>query len=99
MSEETLQMLFSYAPIILVGLVFYFMLYRPQKKQEKTRHEMLDNLKKGDKVVTIGGAYGTITAITKDKVTLKVPEKVEIEFARTSIASKPNGSTGNVEKN
>lgn len=50
MSEETLQMLFSYAPIILVGLVFYFMLYRPQKKQEKTRHEMLDNLKKGDRV-------------------------------------------------
>lgn len=84
-------MLFSYAPIILVGLVFYFMLYRPQKQQEKRRREMLENLKKGDRVVTIGGAHGTITAIGKDKVTLKLAEKVEVDFSRTAVASMQNG--------
>ena len=89
-TAETLQMLQSYAPIVLMAVVFYFILYRPQKKEQKKRSEMLNSLKKGDKVVTIGGMYGVITSINDKSVTLKVAEKVEIDFSRSAIASQQN---------
>ena len=73
-------------PIVLMGLLFYFLLYRPQKKEQKKRAEMLDSLKKGEKVVTIGGIHGTITAINDRIVTLRVAEKVEIDFSRTAVS-------------
>ena len=50
-------------PLVLMGVVFYFMLIRPQRKKDKKVKEMLDNLKHGDRVTTIGGIYGTIMAI------------------------------------
>lgn len=89
-SAETMQMIQSYAPIALMAVIFYFMLYRPQKKEQKKRSEMLNSLKKGDKVVTIGGMYGVITAINEKTVTLKVADKVEIDFLRSAVASQQN---------
>lgn len=86
-SQETLQMLASYGPIVLMGVVFYFLLYRPQKKQQQLRAEMLNNLKKGDRVITAGGMYGTITSLDAKKVTLKVAEKIEMDFLRTAVQS------------
>lgn len=90
LTPETMRMIQSYLPIILMAVVFYFILYRPQKKEQKKRAEMLSSLKKGDKVVTIGGMYGVITAITDTKVTLKVADKVEIEFTRSAIGNQQN---------
>lgn len=87
MSQETLQMLASYGPIVLMATVFYFLLYRPQKQQQKKRNEMLENLKKGDRVITTGGMYGTIISLDAKKVTLKVAEKVEMDFLRTAVQS------------
>ncbi|MBP2628219.1 MAG: preprotein translocase, YajC subunit [Firmicutes bacterium] len=89
-SQETLQLLASYGPIVLMGVVFYFLLYRPQKKQQQQRAEMLNNLKKGDRVITAGGMYGTITSLDAKKVTLKVAEKIEMDFLRTSVQSYQN---------
>lgn len=77
----------SFAPIALMLLIFYFLLYRPQKKAQKQREEMLGGLKVGNRVVTIGGMYGTITALTDEIVTLKVADNVELEFARNSISA------------
>ena len=57
MSPETLGTL---GPIVVMVAIFYFLLYRPQKKQQSRRRAMLDSLKKGDQVITIGGIYGTI---------------------------------------
>ena len=85
MTPEMLQMLASYGPIVLMAVVFYVLLYRPQKKEQKLRLEMLSNLKKGDRVITTGGMYGTITSLDAKKVTLKVAEKIEIDFLRTAI--------------
>lgn len=85
MTPEMLQMLASYGPIVLMAVVFYFLLYRPQKKEQKLRAEMLNNLKKGDRVITAGGMYGTITSLDAKKVTLKVGEKVEIDFLRSAV--------------
>jgi len=76
-------------PLLLMGLVFYFMLIRPQRKKDKKVKEMLDNLKHGDRVTTIGGIYGTIVAIKDDTITLAIGQKnqapTEMTVARWAI--------------
>ena len=73
-------------PILLMLVIFYFLLYRPQKKQQKQRNELLNSLKKGQKAVTIGGIYGEITSVSEDFVTLQIAEKTEIKLTRSGIA-------------
>lgn len=72
-------------PFILMFAVFYFLLIRPQQKKQKTRNLMLNQLKKGDKVVTIGGLHGTIQEITDDIVVLRVNDATKLTFDRSSI--------------
>ncbi len=74
-----------FLPILIVGVLFYFMIIRPQQKQQKERKAMLDALKKGDRIVTVGGIYGEIAALKEDYVTLKVADKVEIKVSRSGI--------------
>lgn len=82
-----LQEIFQAAwPILLMVAIFYFMLYRPQKKQQKERDSLLNNLKKGQKIVTAGGIFGTINALEEETVLLQIAEKTEIKVARSSIA-------------
>lgn len=87
MDNEAVAALANFAPIALMLLIFYFLLYRPQKRAQKQREEMLDSLKVGARVITIGGIYGTITALTDEIVTLKIAANVEIEMARASVSS------------
>ena len=75
----------SFMPIIIMVLIFYFLLYRPQKKAREAHDAMLAALKVGNRVVTIGGIYGTITSLNENVVTLKIADRVEIEVARASI--------------
>ena len=76
--------LFQIVPIILI---FYFLIIRPQRQQQKKIKEMLANLKKNDEIVTTSGIHGTV-AIVKDKtVVVRVDEGCRIEFDRESIAS------------
>ncbi len=90
LSPEVLQSLAAYGPIIFIVLIFYFLLYRPQKKEQQRRNEMLNGLKKGDRVITIGGVYGTIISLTDKTITLKISEKVEVEISRTAVSSYQN---------
>ena len=83
--DETTAAIANFAPIILMILIFYFLLYRPQKRAHDERNKMLDSLKVGNRVITLGGIYGTIVALTDEVVTLKIAEKVEVEIARTAI--------------
>ena len=85
MDNETAATLANFAPILLMILIFYFLLYRPQKKAQKEREEMLGSLKVGSRVITIGGIYGTIVSLNDDIIKLKIAEKVEIEIARGSV--------------
>lgn len=73
-------------PLLIMVVIFYFLLYRPQKKQQKQRQVLLNSLKKGQKVLTVGGIYGEIVSLTEDTLVLQVFEKVEMKFARTAIA-------------
>ena len=73
-------------PIVLMIAVFYFLLIRPQKKKDKKVKEMLNALKPGDRVTTIGGIYGTIVSIKDDTVTLAVgSQRSEMVVARWGI--------------
>nr|WP_052487226.1 preprotein translocase subunit YajC [Paenibacillus sp. VKM B-2647] len=80
-------MLYTWGPLVLMFVVLYFLLIRPQQKRQKTRNLMLSNLKKGDKVVTIGGLHGTIQQITDDTVVLLVNDVTRMTFDRSAINS------------
>lgn len=81
------QILQTSWPILLMVVIFYFLLWRPQKKQQKERASLLGSLKKGQKIVTIGGIYGEIVELDDKKVKVQVSEKVELTFARTAVAN------------
>ncbi|RED38895.1 MULTISPECIES: preprotein translocase subunit YajC [Paenibacillus] len=85
-------------PLVLMFAIFYFLLIRPQQKKQKTRTSMLSALKKGDKVVTIGGLHGTIMEITDDIVVLRVNDVTKLTFDRGSISHAVSSSSGESEK-
>jgi preprotein translocase subunit YajC len=73
-------------PLILIFVIFYFMLIRPQKQREKEHQKMLANLSKNDEVVTSSGIHGTIVNVKDKTVILRVDENVKIELEKNSIA-------------
>lgn len=76
----------QFLPMILIFVVFWFFLIRPQRKKDKEAQEMLNSLKVGDRVCTIGGIYGTIVRIKDDVLTVEVGEaKTPMVFARWAI--------------
>jgi len=88
MDEQTLQMLNMAAPIVLMAALFYFMVWRPQRKEQNSRKEMLNALKKGDEIFTIGGMCGKIVDLTEKTVVLEVAEGVKVTYLRTAISGK-----------
>ena len=78
----------SFVPIVLMIVIFYFLLIRPQQKKEKERVAMINSLKNGDKVLTASGIYGIVTGIKDDIVTVKVASNTNIEFAKSAIQAK-----------
>lgn len=79
-------MMGSLLPLLLMFLVFYILLIRPQQKRTKQHKEFLTALKKGDEVVTSGGLHGKVTGITENVVTLEVADKVRIKVQRANIS-------------
>jgi preprotein translocase subunit YajC len=79
------NILITYGPLVLMFVVLYFLLIRPQQRKQKTRNQMLNSLKKGDKVVTIGGLHGTIMEITDDIVVLRVNDATKMTFDRSAV--------------
>lgn len=77
--------LMSFIPLILVFVIFYFLLIRPQQKKVKEHRQMLDRLKKNDEVVTSGGIYGKVVALTDAVVTLEVAPNVRIRVQRPQV--------------
>ncbi len=82
---EQFGQLGAFLPLILLFVIFYFLLIRPQQKHQKKRQELLRSLKKGDRVVTIGGIHGLIKEISDDVLTLRVADNVNIKFSRGGI--------------
>ncbi len=77
----------GFLPIIILFAIFYFLLIRPQQKKAKEHREMISNLKKGNRIVTSGGIYGTITTIDDTTIGLEIAEKVKIKVSRGNVAA------------
>jgi preprotein translocase subunit YajC len=76
----------SLVPFAAIIAIFYFLIIRPQNKKQKDTQKMLAALKKGDKIVTIGGIHGTIQSVKESSVIVKVDENTKVEFSRSAIS-------------
>ena len=80
------SILMTVMPFILIIAIFYFFIIRPQNKKQKETQKMIDALKKGDKVVTIGGIHGVVASTKEKTVIVKVDDSTKIEFSRSAIS-------------
>lgn len=83
----TMAFILNILPIAAIFLVFYFLVIAPASKQRKKTAEMLSSLKKGDRVLTSGGIYGTVQGVEPDVIYLKIAENVKIKVARSAVTS------------
>ncbi|MDR1319792.1 MAG: preprotein translocase subunit YajC [Treponema sp.] len=77
----------SLIPFAAIIAIFYFLIIRPQSRKQKETRKMLSALKKGDRIVTIGGIHGTIQSVKESSVIARVDDSTKIEFSRSAIAS------------
>ncbi|MGP1587852.1 MAG: preprotein translocase subunit YajC [Treponemataceae bacterium] len=81
------NILMTIVPFVLIFVIFYFFLIRPQNKKQKETDRMLNALKKGDKVITVGGIHGTVTSVKENTVVIRVDDNCKIEVNRTAISN------------
>ena len=79
--------LMSFLPLVAIVGIFYFLILRPQNKKQKETKRMLEALKKGDRVTTIGGIHGIIHKVREKSVIIKVDENVRLEFSRSAVST------------
>ena len=84
--SATSALIANLLPIVAIGLVFYFIVIAPANKQRRKTQEMLNSLKKGDRVMTSSGIYGTVQGVEERVVYLKVAENVKLKIARSAVA-------------
>ncbi len=77
----------AFVPLILMFVVFYFLLIRPQQKKAKEHREMIQNLKKGDRIVTSGGIHGRITGMDDATLTVEIADKVRVKVNRGNVGT------------
>jgi preprotein translocase YajC subunit len=90
--NESPSLLPSLLPLVAIAVLFYFMLLRPQRREQARRQEMLGGVKKNDRVVTIGGVYGVVSNVNReaDEVTIKVDESTKHETASHAEFDRPH---------
>ena len=82
---QAVNPILNFFPMILIFIIFYFLLIRPQKTKEKEHQKMLEGLNKNDEVVTSGGIHGTIVNIKDKSVILRIDDNVKIEIEKSCI--------------
>ncbi len=82
-------------PLVFIVGIFYFLLFRPARKRQKEVQKMIEDLKPGDKVITSGGVLGTVAAVDRNVVQLRIADKVKIDITKSSVVGlqEPGGST------
>lgn len=86
MPPQTVPPLMQFLPLVLVMIVMYFLLIRPQKKQEKDRQEMIKKIKKNDEIVTTGGIHGVVLNVKDKTLALRIDDNVKMEIDRDAIS-------------
>lgn len=91
---QTVSAFGALLPLILIFFVFYFLLILPQQKKQRSHKKMLDELKEGDKVITVGGAMGTVNKIKDNVITVEFNDGVRIDYLKNAISQviKPKSS-------
>ena len=80
-------MLFQFLPLIIIAVLFYFLLIRPQQKKQKEHEKLVSGVKTGDKIVTAGGIHGIVANVKETTFLVKVADNVKIEFDKSAITS------------
>lgn len=88
----------SFAPFILIFVLFYVLLIRPQQKRQREHREMLEAIKKGDKIITNGGLMGTIVGVTKEVISLQISDNTRVKILRTELMGLQGNLTGDSDK-
>jgi preprotein translocase subunit YajC len=83
---DTASILMQFAPIILIGVIFYLLIFMPMRKRQKKVEAMIGALQNGDKVITNSGIYGVVAGVKDRTVILKISDQVKIEVAKNAIA-------------
>jgi preprotein translocase subunit YajC len=92
-ANATTALIANLLPILAIGLVFYFIVLAPANKQRRKTQEMLSSLKKGDRVLTTGGIYGTVQSVEAEVVYLKIAENVKVKIARSAVSGVLSGES------
>ncbi len=82
----------AFVPLILMFVIFYFLLIRPQQKKAKEHRNMVDSLKKGDRIITSGGIHGTIVSLDETIINLEISDGVKIKINRGNVGAAMQGS-------
>jgi preprotein translocase subunit YajC len=77
----------TFIPLILMFVIFYFLLIRPQQKKTKEHRQMVSNLSKGDRIITSGGLHGRITGLSDATLTVEIADKVRVKIARGNVGA------------
>lgn len=83
----------GFIPLILMFVIFYFLLIRPQQKKTKQHREMVANLNKGDRIITSGGIHGRITGLDESTLTVEISDRVRVKVARGNVGAKIESAT------
>lgn len=88
----------AFLPLILMFVIFYFLLIRPQQKKAKEHKRMLSDLQRGDHIITSGGIYGRITGVENDVLTVQLAENMEVRINRGFVSTKSDAPFEKKEK-
>ena len=80
------SMLASFIPLILIFLIFYFLLIRPQQKKQKEHKVLLDSIQRGDEILSSGGILGKVIKVDNDKLTVEISKGVHVTIIRSTVA-------------
>jgi len=85
--------LFQFMPLLIIAVLFYFLLIRPQQKKQKEHQKLVSAIKTGDKVITGGGMHGIVANVKENTILLKVADNVKIEMDKASVVSLTKSET------
>ena len=81
-----LDILISFAPVLIIGVIFYLLIFMPMRKRQKKLEAMIRELRNGDKVITSSGIYGIVAGVKEKTLILKVADQVKIEIAKSAVS-------------
>jgi preprotein translocase subunit YajC len=80
------EVLMQFAPIVIIGVIFYLLIFMPMRKRQKKTEEMIAALKNGDKVITSSGIYGVVAGVKEKTFIIKIADQVKIEVTKSAVA-------------